>query len=118
MVIFQELQEKKYKLESNHREMRSRISSQEEELQHLKQEVQALRKQNSAMDADLHEQEKIINQQRTRIAVLEQEVKDKEQVLARSSDLLDSEQDQKVSIFQKCLVFLSHCTPCHVHDAH
>lgn len=90
-----ELQEKKYKLESNHREMRSRISSQEEELQHLKQEVQALRKQNSAMDADLHEQEKIINQQRTRIAVLEQEVKDKEQVLARSSDLLDSEQDQK-----------------------
>lgn len=90
-----ELQEKKYKLESNHREMRSRISLQEDELQHLKQEVQGLRKQNSAMDGDLHEQEKIINQQRTRIAVLEQEVKDKEQVLARSSDLLGSEQDQK-----------------------
>lgn len=31
-----------------------------------------------------------------RVAVLEQEVKDKEQVIARSSDLLGSEQGQKV----------------------
>ena len=33
-----------------------------------------------------------------RVAVLEQETKDKEQVLAKSSDLLGAEQDKKVSL--------------------
>ena len=33
-----------------------------------------------------------------RVAVLEQETKDKEQVLAKSSDLLGAEQDKKVSV--------------------
>ena len=47
-------------------------------------------------DADYHEQDKIINQLRMRVAVLEQEIKDKEQVLTKSSDLLGAEQDKKV----------------------
>lgn len=47
-------------------------------------------------DADYHEQEKIINQLRMRVAVLEQEIKDKEQVLTKSTDLLGAEQDKKV----------------------
>ncbi|GAB1598323.1 spindle assembly abnormal protein 6 homolog [Argonauta hians] len=90
-----ELHDWKYKLESSQRELRSHLNSSEEQLQLGKVEIQNLRKQNVAMDAKLHEQEKVINQQGTRIAVLEQELKDKEQVLAKSSDLLDSEQDQK-----------------------
>lgn len=47
-------------------------------------------------DTDYHEQEKIINQLRMRVAVLEQEIKDKEQVLTKSSDLLGAEQEKKV----------------------
>ncbi|XP_029639150.1 spindle assembly abnormal protein 6 homolog [Octopus sinensis] len=90
-----ELQDRKYKLESTQRELRSHLNSAEEQLQLGKIEIQNLRKQNVSMDAKLHEQEKLINQQGTRIAVLEQELKDKEQVLAKSSDLLGSEQDQK-----------------------
>lgn len=51
-------------------------------------------------DADYHEQEKIINQLRMRVAVLEQEIKDKEQVLTKSSDLLGAEQEKKVLLFK------------------
>lgn len=61
-----------------------------------KQELQSLRKQNTTLDSEYHEQEKLINQMRTKLAVLEQEVKDKENLIAKSSDLLGSEQDQKV----------------------
>lgn len=50
----------------------------------------------ASADADYHEQEKIINQLRMRVAVLEQEIKDKEQVLTKSSDLLGAEQEKKV----------------------
>ena len=63
-----------------------------------KQDIQSLRKQNTSLDAEYHEQEKIINQLRMRVAVFEQEIKDKEQVLAKSSDLLGAEQDKKVCI--------------------
>ena len=58
------------------------------------------------MDADYHEQEKIINQLRMRVAVLEQETKDKEQVLAKSTDLLGAEQDKKVAALI-CFCFFS-----------
>ena len=37
-----------------------------------------------------------MNQLKTRLAVSEQEVRDKEQVLAKSSDLLGTEQESKV----------------------
>jgi spindle assembly abnormal protein 6 len=46
---------------------------------------------------EYHEQEKLINQMRTKLAVLEQELKDKENLIAKSSDLLGSEQDQKLA---------------------
>ena len=58
--------------------------------------MQSLRKQNSSLDAEYHEQEKVINQLKMRVAVFEQEIKDKEQVLAKSTDLLGAEQDKKV----------------------
>ena len=41
-------------------------------------------------------QGKEVNQLRTRLAVLEQEVKDKGDVVRRTSDLLGTEQEQKV----------------------
>ena len=50
-------------------------------------------------DGEYHEQDKMINQLRMRVAVLEQEIKDKEQVLSKSSDLLGAEQDKKVCTY-------------------
>lgn len=78
--------------------MKSKLASLEEEHARAKQELQSLRKQNSSLDAEYHEQEKNLNHLRTRAAVMEQEIKDKEQVLARSTDLLGSEQDKKVGL--------------------
>ena len=46
----------------------------------MKQELHKLRRQNGALDSERHEHNKTLNHLRTRIAVLEQEVKDKEQV--------------------------------------
>jgi len=69
-----------------------------------KQELQSLRKQNTTLDSEYHEQEKLINQMRTKLAVLEQEVKDKENLIAKSSDLLGSEQDQKVYYVNKTIL--------------
>jgi spindle assembly abnormal protein 6 len=69
-----------------------------------KQELQSLRKQNTTLDSEYHEQEKLINQMRTKLAVLEQELKDKENLIAKSSDLLGSEQDQKVYYVNKTIL--------------
>lgn len=46
----------------------------------LRQELQQLRQDNSSLDAGAHEKEKTMTQLRTRVAVLEQELLDKEQV--------------------------------------
>ena len=47
----------------------------------LGKDVQTLRRQNNNFDTDRHERDKTLNHLRTRVAVLEQEIKDKQQVL-------------------------------------
>lgn len=85
----------KYKTESTVREQKSRLSLLEEENQRLKQENQVFRKDNSALLTDCHEDGKLMNQMKTRIAVLEQEMKDKEEVMKKHSDLLETERDAR-----------------------
>ena len=46
----------------------------------MNREIQTLRRQNTTLDSDRHERDKTLNHLRTRVAVLEQELKDKEQV--------------------------------------
>jgi len=74
------------------------LSTLEEENHRMKQELQSLRKSNSSLDSEYHEQERNVNQLKTRIAVLEQEVKDKEEVMGKTHDLLSTEKDQKVVV--------------------
>ncbi|XP_025109609.1 spindle assembly abnormal protein 6 homolog [Pomacea canaliculata] len=90
-----DLTDNKYKCESQIRELKAKLTVTEEEAAHAKQEVTTLRKQNTAMDFKSHDQEKLMNQLQTRIAVLEQEVKDKEQLLLRSNELLQTQQDSR-----------------------
>ena len=52
-----------------------------QEKQLLGKDVQTLRRQNNNFDTDRHERDKTLNHLRTRVAVLEQEIKDKQQVL-------------------------------------
>lgn len=109
VFIWQDLTDRKYKSESSIRELKSKLSTLEEEHMRVKQELQGLRKQNSSLDGEYHEKEKLIHQLTTRVAVLEQEVKDKEMVINKSTDLLSSEQERKVGLKQcllKTIVFL------------
>ena len=46
----------------------------------MNKDLQTTRRQNSNLDSDRHEKDKTLNHLRTRVAVLEQELKDKEMV--------------------------------------
>ena len=62
----------------------------------FRQELQALRKDNAGLDSNCHEQDKIVTHLKTRVAVLEQEVQDKEELKRKTNELYATEQDQKV----------------------
>ena len=58
-------------------------------------ELQHVRRENSALDAERHSQDKVTHQLKTRVAVLEQEILDKEQLVCKISSSLDVAQQQK-----------------------
>ncbi|EPY76404.1 hypothetical protein CB1_001428100 [Camelus ferus] len=91
-----DLTERKYKGDATIRELKTKLSGVEEELQRAKQEVLSLRRENSTLDAECHEKEKHINQLQTKVAVLEQEIKDKDQLVLRTKEAFDTIQEQKV----------------------
>lgn len=61
-----------------------------------------MRRENSTLDAECHEKEKHINQLQTKVAVLEQEIKDKDQLVVRTKEAFDTIQEQKV-----CKIYLN-----------
>ena len=77
-------------------ELRTRQNLLEEDCNRTKHELQNVRKENASLDHDYHELEKECNQMRTKLAVYEQELKDKEDLEKRLADLLSSEKQQKV----------------------
>eukprot|EP00076_Gallus_gallus_P024050 XP_015146099.1 spindle assembly abnormal protein 6 homolog isoform X2 [Gallus gallus] len=95
-VINKDLTERRYKGDSTVRELKAKLSGVEDECQRAKQEVVSLRRENTTLDAECHEKEKFINQLQTRVAVLEQEIKDKDQLVIRTKEVLDATQEQKV----------------------
>lgn len=94
-VANKDLTDRKYKSESTVRELKAKLSNLEEEHQRARQELQVLRRDNARLDSGHHEHEKTINQMRTRIAVMEQEVKDKEELLEKTTAMCQSEQEHK-----------------------
>lgn len=68
-----------------------------QESQRAKQQVASLRRENGTLDTECHEKERLINQIQTRVAVLEQEIKDKDQLVLRTKEVLEATQQQKVT---------------------
>lgn len=66
-----------------------------QEGQRLKQQVLALRRENGTLDTEVHEKERLVNQLQMKVAVLEQEVKDKDQLMRRTREVLEVAQQQK-----------------------
>ncbi|XP_067928875.1 spindle assembly abnormal protein 6 homolog [Watersipora subatra] len=90
-----ELTETKFVNDASIRDLTSKLSLAEEEGLKMRQDVQQLRKDNMDLESDLHRHEKSENQLLTRVAVLEQQVHDKDTVIGSSNDLLHAEQAQK-----------------------
>ncbi|XP_070816385.1 spindle assembly abnormal protein 6 homolog isoform X4 [Chaetodon trifascialis] len=93
-----ELMERKYKNESVIRDLKIKLVGAEEECQHLKQQVLSLRRENSTLDAEIHEKERFVSQLQMRVAVLEQEIKDKDQLMHHTKEVLEATQQQKESV--------------------
>uniref|UniRef100_A0A8C5ESQ4 Spindle assembly abnormal protein 6 N-terminal domain-containing protein n=1 Tax=Gouania willdenowi TaxID=441366 RepID=A0A8C5ESQ4_GOUWI len=93
-----ELTERKYKNEAAVRDLKSKLIGSEEECQRLKQQVLSLRRENSTLDSEVHEKERLARQMQMKAAVLEQEIKDKDQLMLRTKEVLEVTQQQKESI--------------------
>ncbi|XP_068176188.1 spindle assembly abnormal protein 6 homolog [Antennarius striatus] len=93
-----ELTERKYKNESVIRDLKIKLVSAEEESQRLKQQVQSFRRENSTLDTEVHEKDRLVSQLQMKLAVLEQEVKDKDQLMRRTKEVLEATQQQKESV--------------------
>lgn len=89
--------ELKYKSERIVHELKSKLSICDDECVRSRQDIQNLRKENETLSATSCEQERLINQMKTRLAVLEQEIKDKEEVMRKTTDHLGTEQNVLVS---------------------
>ncbi|KAK3784496.1 hypothetical protein RRG08_004679 [Elysia crispata] len=90
-----DLTDRKYKSEATIRDYKSRLSALEEENIATKAELQNLRKENTTLEGGRLDRDKSCNQLMTRVAVLEQELKDKAELLTKSNDLLNSEKEKK-----------------------
>ncbi|XP_008333100.1 spindle assembly abnormal protein 6 homolog [Cynoglossus semilaevis] len=93
-----ELTERKYKNESSIRDLKIKLVGAEEESQRLKQQVLSLRRENSTLDTEVHDKERLVSQLQMRVAVLEQESKDKDQLMRRTKEVLEATQQQKDSV--------------------
>ena len=68
-----------------------------DEHQQAKDDVAKYRKTNTTLENDIHQYEKTVNHLRTKIALVEQEVKSKQEVILQTNDRIAIEQDSKVT---------------------
>ncbi|XP_044218001.1 spindle assembly abnormal protein 6 homolog isoform X2 [Thunnus albacares] len=97
-VSCRELTERKYKNESAIRDLKIKLVGAEEDCQRSKQQVLSLRRENSTLDTEVHEKERLVSQLQMRVAVLEQQIKDKDQLMGRTKEVLEATQQQKESV--------------------
>ena len=96
-LSLQELTSLKYRHEITINELSSKLKMLTDEHQQAKDDVAKYRKTNTTLENDIHQYEKTVNHLRTKIALVEQEVKSKQEVLLQTNDRIAIEQDSKVS---------------------
>ncbi|XP_039273507.1 spindle assembly abnormal protein 6 homolog [Styela clava] len=93
--INKELTDRRYRAEATIREQKARLTGTDDELRRCRNELQQSRRENNALDAERHNQDKNLQQLKTRVAVIEQELLDKEQLMSRITSSLETSQDVK-----------------------
>ncbi|CAF1055042.1 unnamed protein product [Adineta steineri] len=90
-----ELTSLKYRNEITISELSSKLTTLTDEHQQAKDEIIKYRKTNTTLENDIHQYEKTVNHLRTKIALVEQEVKGKQEFIQQTNDRLAMEQDSK-----------------------
>ena len=93
-----ELTSLKYRNEITINELSSKLQTLNEEYQQAKDEIVKYRKTNTTLENDIHQYEKTVNHLRTKIALVEQEVKSKQEVIQQTNDRIAIEQESRVSL--------------------
>ncbi|XP_071800128.1 spindle assembly abnormal protein 6 homolog [Asterias amurensis] len=94
----QDLTDKKYHLESSMRELKGRLGTLDEDYKRAQRDLQSLRQQRGSLETDQRSREQTLSQQQTRIAVLQQEVQDKEALLDKGNQLIEAASDQRAKL--------------------
>ncbi|XP_076236885.1 spindle assembly abnormal 6 [Calliopsis andreniformis] len=82
-------------LEATNMEQIRQLQNLEKELNITQRDLNALKKQNSKLDTDYHEKDKSVNSLKTKVAVLEQELKDKAILISKHTEMLKTAKEQK-----------------------
>ncbi|XP_031834553.1 spindle assembly abnormal 6 isoform X2 [Nomia melanderi] len=82
-------------LEATNMEQTKQLQNLEKDLNVAQRDLNLLKKQNSKLDTDYHEKDKSVNSLRTKVAVLEQELKDKGILISKHTEMLKTAKEQK-----------------------
>lgn len=82
-------------LEATNAEQVKQLQNLEKELNIAERDLALLKKQNSKLDVDYHDIDKAVNSLRTKVAVLEQELKDKTVISNKHMEMLKTGKEQK-----------------------
>ncbi|XP_006622590.1 spindle assembly abnormal protein 6 homolog [Apis dorsata] len=82
-------------LEATNIEQFKQLQTLEKELNVTQRDLNLLKKQNSKLDTDYHEKDKSVNSLKTKVAVLEQELKDKSILINKHTEMLKTAKEQK-----------------------
>ncbi|PBC28108.1 Spindle assembly abnormal protein [Apis cerana cerana] len=82
-------------LEATNIEQFKQLQTLEKELNVAQRDLNLLKKQNSKLDTDYHEKDKSVNSLKTKVAVLEQELKDKSILINKHTEMLKTAKEQK-----------------------
>ncbi|KOC62868.1 Spindle assembly abnormal protein 6 like protein [Habropoda laboriosa] len=82
-------------LEATNVEQIKQLQNLEKELNVTQRDLNLLKKQNSKLDTDYHEKDKMVNSLKTKVAVFEQELKDKAILINKHTEMLKTVKEQK-----------------------
>ncbi|CAK9820367.1 Spindle assembly abnormal protein 6 homolog [Anthophora quadrimaculata] len=82
-------------LEATNAEQIKQLQNLEKDLNVTQRDLNLLKKQNSKLDTDYHEKDKMVNSLKTKVAVFEQELKDKAVLINKHTEMLKTAKEQK-----------------------
>ncbi|CAG5093737.1 Similar to SASS6: Spindle assembly abnormal protein 6 homolog (Gallus gallus) [Cotesia congregata] len=82
-------------LEATNKEQAKQLQNLERELNLAQRDLSQLKKQNAKLDVDYHEKDRYVNELKTRVAVMEQELKDKAILISKHLEMLKTSKEQK-----------------------